>query len=74
MDRLQFDYSKLKGRITEKCGSQRAFAKLMKMSEATLTAKLACRVQFNQGEIARSIPILEIEPGTVSDFYFTQKV
>ena len=40
MKKILFDYSKLKGRITEKCGSQKVFAKLMGLSEASLTSKL----------------------------------
>ena len=74
MERLCFDYSRLKGRIVEKCGSQKAFAALMHISEATLTAKLSGATYFSQGEIMRAVSVLGIELGAVSDYFFAVRV
>ena len=74
MEKIVFDYSKLKGRIVEKCGSQKAFADRMNMSEATMCSKISCNTYFSQGEIARAIEILEIEQGRVTAYFFTTKV
>ncbi len=74
MKKILFDYSKLKGRITEKCGSQKVFAKLMGLSEASLTSKLRGYTFFKQNEIQKAIKILEIQRGEVADYFFTEKV
>jgi len=72
--RTMFDYSKLKGRITEKCGCQKVFAKLLGVSEATLTSKLRGYTYFSQKEIMKSIKLLEIPGGEVSNYFFTERV
>lgn len=71
MQKIIFDYSKLKGRITEKCGTKKAFAKLLGIAEGTLIGKLKGLSYFSQSEILRSIRILDIEPGDVSAYFFT---
>ena len=74
MDKVVFDYSKLKGRIVEKCGTQKNFASKLCISEATLTSKLTGNTFFTQNEIVRSQQILDIEPGTLSAYFFTPRV
>ena len=74
MKKVIFVYSKLKGRIKEKCETQRNFARLLGISEGTLTAKLANASYFSQSEIEQSIQILGIESGKVSDYFFTTRV
>ena len=36
MEKVIFDYSKLLGRIKEKCGSQKEFARVLGISEGTM--------------------------------------
>lgn len=74
MEKIAFDYSKLLGRIKEKCGSQREFAHQLGISETAMVSKLKGDTYFTQGEIERSKAILCLEPGTVSKYFFTQKV
>jgi transcriptional regulator with XRE-family HTH domain len=69
-----FDYSKLKGRITEKCGTQKAFAELLGITEGTLTSKLKGHTYFTQAEIHRSSEILDLEPGSLTLYFFTKMV
>ena len=57
---MLFDYSKLRGRIVEKIGSQYAFAAMIKMSEKTLSLKINNKVAFTQDEICRILRKLEI--------------
>ena len=71
---VKFDYSKLKGRIVEKCGSQKVFAAKVGMSEATMVAKMAGTTYFNQKEIIKAIEILDIQRGEVSEYFFTVRV
>ena len=70
MQKIQFDYSKLKGRITEKCGTQKAFAELLGITEGTLTSKLLGYTYFTQDEIFRSLDILDIEHNKVTLYFF----
>ena len=74
MDKMFFDYSKLAGRIREKFGTQKAFAKKLGISEGTLSLKMTNYTYFSQAEIQKSALLLELEPGTVVDYFFTPKV
>ena len=71
MKKIKFDYSKLKGRITEKCGTQRAFADLLGITEGTLTSKLRGYSYFTQDEIYRSMRILDVELTKATLYFFT---
>jgi len=71
MGKTRFVYSKLKGRIIEICGTQKVFAEKMGMSECTLTSKLRGYTYFSQPEIFRAVKILEIDPATVTQYFFT---
>lgn len=71
MGKTRFVYSKLKGRIIEMCGTQKVFAEKMGMSECTLTSKLRGYTYFSQPEIFRAVKILEIDPATVTQYFFT---
>ena len=68
-----FNYSKLRGRITEKCGTQKRFCSIMQMSQSTLSNKLACVTYFSQTEIYYICDVLGIEPEHVAQYFFTQK-
>ena len=74
MEKLKFDYSKLKGRIIEKCGTQKAFSSLLGITEGTLTSKLLGYTYFTQQEIIRAVELLDIEPADVNVYFFTCKV
>lgn len=71
---MTFDYSKLKGKIKEKCGTQYKFAQLMGLSKATITAKMQSKSEFTQEQITRAIDILSIDKCDVPDYFFTAKV
>jgi len=74
MEKVLFDYSKLAGRITEKFGTRKLFAERLGISESTLSMKMSGTFYFSQTEIEKSMRLLAIEPGTVSDYFFTVKV
>jgi DNA-binding transcriptional regulator YdaS (Cro superfamily) len=74
MERIIFDYSKLRGRIIEKCGTQKSFAGRLGVGEATLVQKMKCKVYFTQGEILKAADILEIRPESLCNYFFTQRV
>ena len=69
-----YDYSKLKGRITEKLGSQSNFAKKMKLSETTIYSKLNSKIEFKQSEIIDACKLLDIPEDELRKYFFTQLV
>lgn len=65
-----FDYSKLKGKIKEKLGTQREYAKALGYSEKTISKKLSNQTPFTQKDIEKSIKVLDLES---ADPYFFKK-
>ena len=71
---MSFDYSKLKGRIVEKCGTSGKFAELMGLSERTMSLKLNNKVVFRQNEIVKAVDILSLSDDEITRYFFTPKV
>jgi hypothetical protein len=71
---MAFDYSKLKGRIIEKYGSQSLFAKAMQLSERSLSLKLNGKRSWKQSEICTAIKLLELQEDDISIYFFNPKV
>lgn len=71
---MSFDYSKLKGKIVEKCGTQKQFAEKMQLSERTLTLKLAGKVEWKQSEIIKACSVLGLESEEILSIFFTLTV
>ena len=68
-----FDYSKLRGRIREILGTQSMFAKLLGISEATLSKKLNNETDFTQSEMNKSCELLKFESSEIPAYFFTIK-
>ena len=68
---MDFDYSRLKGRIVEKYGSQVEFAKHLGTSEKTVSDKINGKKGWRQDEIYKMINLLEIPS---SSFFFRTKL
>lgn len=71
---MKYDYSKLRGRIREKFGTESAFAAYLGMNRATLSAKLNGRVQMDQYAIAVFCRALDIPTEQIGIYFFTVKV
>ena len=71
---MAFDFSKLKGKIVEKYGSQTAFAKSFGVSENTFSQKMNNKVRFTAGDIVKISAMLDIPKEKVGEYFFTQKV
>ena len=67
-----YDYSKLKGRIVEKYGTQSKFAEALGIEKGSLSNKLSGNADFKQNQIMQSIELLEIENPV--PYFFTKKV
>lgn len=73
-DDLAFDYSKLRGRIVEKYGSQSAFVRQYGISENSFSRKINNKVRFSADDIIRISEMLEIPKELVGAYFFTPKV
>lgn len=71
---MNYDYSKLRGRIVEYYGKQSNFAESMHLSKVSLNKKLNNKVKFTQDEIRLMIDKLNIKKIEVEDYFFTLKV
>ncbi len=69
-----FDTSKLRGRIIEKFGSQKAFCEAVGCSVATLSNYLNGKAQLSQNTIATWANALEIPSGEIDIYFFAPKV
>lgn len=73
MDKYEYDYSKLKGRVKEKCGTQTDFAHKIGRSSNYISNVFCGRTYFSQKDIACSSVVLEIEPQYIGEYFFCQK-
>lgn len=71
---MAFNYSKLKGKIVEKFGTQAAFAKALGVSQRTLSLKMQSKIYFRQDEINKAMHLLEIPLDDTREYFFTTKV
>lgn len=67
---MQYNYSKLLGRIVEKVGTQSNFADQMQLSERTISLKLNGKISWKQSEIIKACSVLEIEDQDIPAYFF----
>lgn len=72
--KILFDYSKLKGKIREKFGSDEKYAEILGISKASVSAKLNSKVPFSITEMDKTILALEIDKEEIYEYFFTKKV
>ena len=71
---MEFDNSKLIGRIIEKYGKQYAFARAMGTSEHTLSCWLTGKTQMRREVMLRMAELLGIDDTEIGAYFFTRKV
>lgn len=67
---MAFDYSKLKGRIVEICGTRAVFANRMRKSERTISLKLGGKIPWRQNEIMDAVKILGLDISDIQEYFF----
>ncbi len=67
------DYSKLRGAIREKFGSQEAFAAALEMSAASVSAKLNGRTEWQSDEIVKACQLLGVPLAQAWEYFFCPK-
>jgi hypothetical protein len=70
---MAFDFNKLRGRIKECFGSEKAFAAAMGMSPSNLSARLNCKIHFGGEEIKQASVLLKITDEEIGAYFFQQK-
>lgn len=71
---MEFNYSKLIGRIKEICGTQSNFAKAINISEKSLSNKLNNQKRWRQDQILLACDVLNIANEDIKTYFFTLKV
>ena len=71
---MDYDYSKLKGKIVEFYETHTAFAKAMKMGRVSLYRKLNNQSEWTQDEMERAMSLLKIPRSSVRAYFFNHKV
>ena len=71
---MEYDYSKLLGRIKEMCGGQLEFAKRMGLSERTVSLKLNNKIPWKQPEMEKAAHVLQFPLSEIQVYFFTLKV
>lgn len=69
---MNFNYSKLRGKIVEKYGSIAAFSTALGISNITLSMKLNNKIRFTSDDIIKIVELLEIPADKIGDYFFTQ--
>lgn len=69
---MEFNYNKLRGRIIEIFGSQKAFSKKINLSEQSITAKLNGRSDFSQNDILKWSNALNMDKKDIGIYFFNQ--
>ncbi len=67
---MPYNYSKLNGRISEICGTKGKFAKLMNLSERTISLKLNNKVMWKQDEIQKALKVLNLSVNDIKAYFF----
>lgn len=71
---MEFDFSRLKGRIIERFGSFASFAHTMGMTKPALHNRLKGFTAFRPEEIIKAAELLGICPSELHLYFFTPKV
>lgn len=71
---MAFNYSKLRGRIKEKFGSEKNFAEAMDMKQSSLSSRLNQGTSFSQSEIIRASFLLDIDKEELAVYFFKEDV
>ncbi len=73
---IQYDFSKVRGRIKEKLGNEAEFARKLNISSASLSSKFNNRSDFTATEISRAadVDVLDIPINEIGVYFFTKQL
>lgn len=67
---MQWNYSKLRGKIKEIFGTQEAFAEALGIGRVSLSQRLNNLLEFTQDEMFKSCELLKISTCDIPDYFF----
>lgn len=70
---MDYDYSKLRGKIREVFGTQEVFAANLNISQSLLSQRINTRSDFRQDEIMLATKLLSIPIADIPSYFFTLK-
>lgn len=71
---MEFDYSKVRGRIAEKGLTQEGLAECIGVTPVTLTSRMHNRSEWRQSEIYKAAAVLGIADEEIKKYFFTPLV
>lgn len=71
---MAFDYSKLKGKIREVCGTQEEFAQKIGIGRVSLSQRLNNYLDFSQNEIKKACEVLGLNDSDIPTYFFIPEV
>lgn len=71
---MDYDYSKLKGKIREVYGTDAAFGKAMGLGRTSLSQKLNNKSEWAQDEMEKAMELLNIPRASIRAYFFTHIV
>ena len=74
MNKIEFDLSKLRGRIVEKYGTYTAFADALDIPPQQLSPKLNGKTAITKEDIVEWCPMLDIGIEEIGVYFFALKV
>ena len=69
---MEFNYSKLRGRIKEICGTEGEFAKSINRTPNYISRVFGNKTEFSQTDIASASDVLGIEINDIGQYFFMQ--
>lgn len=67
---MKWDYSKLRGKIKEVCGTQDVFAEKLGIGRVSLSQRLNNMLEFTQQEMYKACEILGIPLADITLYFF----
>lgn len=71
---MEYDFSRLRGRIREKFGSESAFSESVGFSRTTLSAKLNGKVDWDCSDVVRACDLLDVPISQAHEYFFVEKI
>lgn len=71
---MEYDYSKLLGRIVECVGTQKELAQKIGLSEHSVSMKLNNQRGWKQKEIRKIAEVLQIPSSEIAAYFFAERV
>ncbi len=73
MEKRRYNYSKLKGLIKEKCGTQAEYAKIIGISTTTLNERFKSETYFSTEEMRKTIEYFKLDLSSLKDIFFVKE-